>query len=420
MKRPTVASLKKVTPENLAGLGAERLAEILVSAAETKPELKRRLRMELAAVQGAEHLALEIDKRLGSLETSRSKVSWRQRPSFVRDMDVLRGLIAERLAGLDPAAALKRMWELMGTARRVGARVRDRDGELGGVFQRAAGDIGALLARAEPGRAAAELVEAMARNPAAWAAWLPATLEQARPELAGAALRLMVERVGEAPGLLLLVRQLADAAGEVDAYAATFTGDSIRVPANAAEVGRRLLDAGRVEDAGKVLEAARPKTGGRLWRGKAAAPDFGWESVWIDWLDRSGQGDAAQEARWASFERTLSVERAKAFVRRLADFDDVEAEEKAFAHAARHEDFARGLRFLMDWPAYGEAGRMILARPDEIEVSPEDAELWAARLRARQPKAAHLLLRKAAAQAFRRRDFKTCDRLTHEAEAIGA
>src|SRR4051812_18027125 len=101
MKRPTPASLKKVTAENLAGLGAERLAAIVAEVAANRPELKRRLRMELAAEQGAEHLALEIDKRLASLETSRSKVSWRQRATFVRDLDGLRGLIAGRLAGLD-------------------------------------------------------------------------------------------------------------------------------------------------------------------------------------------------------------------------------------------------------------------------------------------------------------------------------
>ena len=49
MKPPTVASLKKVTPENLARLGAERLAAIVADAADTRPDLKRRLRMELAA-----------------------------------------------------------------------------------------------------------------------------------------------------------------------------------------------------------------------------------------------------------------------------------------------------------------------------------------------------------------------------------
>ena len=49
MKKPSPGSLKKVTAENLAALGAGRLAEILVSVADTRADLKRRLRMELAA-----------------------------------------------------------------------------------------------------------------------------------------------------------------------------------------------------------------------------------------------------------------------------------------------------------------------------------------------------------------------------------
>jgi hypothetical protein len=61
---------------------------------------------------------------------------------------------------------------------------------------------------------------------------------------------------------------------------------------------------------------------------------------------------------------------------------------------------------------------MIEARADELRVSDAQAELWAARLRARQPRAAHTLLRKAAAAAFRRRDFAACDRLTQEADTI--
>ena len=54
-----------------------------------------------------------------------------------------------------------------------------------------------------------------------------------------------------------------------------------------------------------------------------------------------------------------------------------------------------------------------------IASDAEHAELWAAKLAARRPAAAHTLLRQAAAAAFRRRDFATCDRLTASAEALG-
>ena len=61
---------------------------------------------------------------------------------------------------------------------------------------------------------------------------------------------------------------------------------------------------------------------------------------------------------------------------------------------------------------------MIEQRADDVAVAPEQAELWAGKLRRRFPAAARTLLRRTAAAAFRRRDFKTCDRLSAEAETI--
>ena len=422
MKSPTVASLKKVTPENLAGLGAERLAAILVAVANTRPELKRRLRMELAAEQGADHLAVEIDRRLATLESSRSRVSWRHRPTFVRDLEGLRVLIAVRLAGLDQTGALDRLWPFMGLARRLGARVRDKDGELGAVFVRAAADIGRLAAGAGDARHAEALVEAMIDNPPAWAEWLPVVLGGGPLAFAEAALRLMSQRAGASPGLVPLIRQLADAAVDVDAFQSTYPPGALLTPTVAAEVAKRLLAVGRLNEAGQVLEAAGPAQaqtkGAKANRARGAEPDYDWETVWIDYLDQSGQSKTAQATRWASFERTLSADRARDFTRRLADFDDVEAEGRAFAYAAGHADFERGLRFLMEWPALPEAARTIEARAEEVRIADEQAELWARQLRTRQPEAAHTLLRKAAAGAFRRGELATCNRLTVEADAI--
>lgn len=413
MKPPSIASQKKVTAENLARLGAERLAEILVIVAQARPELKRRLRMELAAEQGAEHLTLEIDKRLLSFESSRSRISWRQRTSFVRDLDALRELITERLAPLDRAAALERLWRFMGAAPELSRRVRDRDGSLAEVFRRGAQDIGVLMADEADGPVAEALAAAAVRDPGSWVEWLPDVLTKVSPDLAAAALRRLSDKPQPTRGWLPIIRLLADAAGDVDAFRSTFTDIGARTPQVAADIAQRLLAANRIAEAGKVLEQARPSG-----RKGSANSDFDWETAWIDYLERSGDAEAAQSARWSSFERTLSASRAKAFVARLKDFDDVEAETRAFEYAARHSEFERALEFLMEWPALPEAARLIQARADEVETSPEKAELWAAKLRTRHPAAAHLLLRKVAAVAFRRRDFATCDRLTEEADAI--
>jgi hypothetical protein len=415
MKRPTVASRKTLTPENLAGLGADRLADILLGVAETRPDLKRRLRMEVAAEQGAEHLIPQIDKRLATLETSRGQVSWRQKPAVIRDLDALRELIAERLAGLARPAALERMWQFLETSTPVSRRFHGRDEAAAAVYLAAAGDLGRLLAGHDPRMAANQLVDAVAARPQAWAEWLPATLAHTPVSTAEIALEQVRARQEKAAGWLTVIRHLADAAGDIGAFRETYPASALATPAIAVEVARRYLAAGEVDAAGSVLRLAAPKPGKT---GRLAAPDFDWESAWIDYLDRAGQTEAAQAVRWAAFERTLDVGRARAFTARLTGFDDVEAEGRAFAQAAGHRDFAAGLRFLMAWPALPEASRMIEARQDEIQLEAQEAELWAAKLRRRYPAAAHLLLRRAAAAAFRRREFKVCDRLTQEAETI--
>lgn len=414
VKRPRTSSRSKVTVENLVRLGAGRLAEILAGVAETRPDLKRRLRMELAAEEGPSTLAAQIDRRLAAFETSRGQVTWRQGPAFLRDLDAVRQLIAERLAALDRHAAVERLLRFIDAARQLEARYRERGGKFDAVFERAASDLGRLLGGLAPELAAAMLVESLARNSSGWKAWLPGLLAHAPLELAREALHDMSERRGAVPGWISLIRQLADAAGDVDAVRATYTAQALGTPSIAAELARRFLTAGRIAEAGDILRAAAPRRNA----GGGADLDFDWESVWIDVLERSGEAAAAQQARWASFERTLSSDRLRAFVSRLSDFDDVEAETRAIKIAAEHADFQRGLGFLMTWPSLAAAAGMIERRSDEIRAPSEAVELWASKLRRRYPRAAHLLLRRAAAAAFQRRDFKTCERLTAEAETI--
>ena len=61
MARRPASGKKVLSQANLASLGADRLAELLMETA--GPALKRRLRMELAAEVGAADLAFELDKR---------------------------------------------------------------------------------------------------------------------------------------------------------------------------------------------------------------------------------------------------------------------------------------------------------------------------------------------------------------------
>jgi hypothetical protein len=98
--------------------------------------------------------------------------------------------------------------------------------------------------------------------------------------------------------------------------------------------------------------------------------------------------------RWASFERGLSVERLRDYLKRLPDFDDVEAEDKALAHAEDFHDLHAALDFLIRWPAWDRAARLVLRRSGDLDGDrPELLEPAARAIEGRHPLAATLLLR---------------------------
>src|SRR5918911_2625421 len=118
-----MASRKTITLDNLTALGPERLAGILVELAEGDAEVKRRLRLELAAQSGGDTIAAEIGKRLAALRSARSFVDWQRRREFVKDLDLQRAMIVDRVAQNRPDLALDLMWRFMDLAEPVLNRV---------------------------------------------------------------------------------------------------------------------------------------------------------------------------------------------------------------------------------------------------------------------------------------------------------
>ena len=144
------ASKKTVSLDNLAALGAERLSAILVELAEHDPEVKRRLRLELAAQQGGDSIAAEIGKRIAALRSARSFIDWEKRRDFVRDLDLQRTMITDRVAPTRPDLAMDLMWRFLDLAEPVLNRVDDSSGSAGDVFRLACEDLGAIAAKARP------------------------------------------------------------------------------------------------------------------------------------------------------------------------------------------------------------------------------------------------------------------------------
>ena len=376
-----------VTPETLVRLGAERLAGILMELAEEQPAIKRRLRLELAGAAGGEIVAAEIGKRLTTLRSAHAFVDWQKRPDFVRDLDLMRATIAERIAPTRPDLALDLMWRFMTVAEPVINRVDDSNGSVGEVFRAACEDLGTIAARAKPDpqELAARVFSAIMKNDYGEFDRLVPAIFPALGAVGVAALKARLLAAlpkrpakdhydHQAAAVRRALQDLADGEGDVDGYVALVPDEARKRSTIAAEIGRRLLTAGRAAEAIAALERATPeqRTRGSDWdddtyRLVQDRRSADWESVYLDALDATGRAERAQRLRWAAFEERLSTERLRAYLQKLPDFEDVLAEERAMEHALTFRSFSTALYFLHTWPAHRHAAHLVLARHAEID-----------------------------------------------------
>ena len=184
----------------------------------------------------------------------------------------------------------------------------------------------------------------------------------------------------------MALMDIADAMGDVDAFIAQYDPATRKVPKIAAEIAARLLAAGRAGDALRFIERAE-------FRDPARVPEE-WQSVRLDVLEALGRADEAQAFRLECFQRSLAADHLRAYLKRLADFDDVEAEDTAMAYALTYPTVLSALRFLIHWPALDRAAQLVQQRfrelnGDHYEILTPAAEA----LSARYPLAATLALR---------------------------
>lgn len=390
---PWMPSETILNAKNLAGLGAERLAELLLELAEGDAAAKRGLRMELASRNGGD-VGAEIRKRLASIAKSRSFIDWRKIRELAYDLDMQRAAIMAHVAPTKPADAFDLLWRMLEMAPEIYERCDDSDGTIGTVISMALDDLGTVAgsAKLEPGKLAERVFEGVCANDYGQFDGLIALMARplgqqglgllqskfeeraanppAKPDkdqrriIAYGAGGPMYEDDFEATHHARTVKSaltdIADALGDVDGYIARFSGEELTNPAIAAGIAERLLGVQRAEEAMAVLTGAEAKsqTGGH-W------PD--WLRVKIDVLDALGRMDEAQAERWSVFERTLSSEYLRSYLRRLPDFEDVDAENRALTYVQQYANFHHALWFLIDWPAHELAAELVLARHAEID-----------------------------------------------------
>jgi uncharacterized protein DUF6880 len=386
-----MVSQKTLNKKNLEALGAERLAELLIEVSSGNASAKRRIRLELASAQSPLEVAKEVRKRLTTIARSRSFVDWQNRRGLVDDLETQRRAI-HQVAKADTAEGLELMWRFMSLANSVFARCDDSSGTVGSIFHAACCDLGemAQAAKASPDELAKRAFGALIDNDYGQYDELitilspmlgPGGLDQLKQRFIGLS-EEPLERpkdkdrkvIGWGGGGALYaddisarhrasvihraLEEIADAQGDVDAYIAQQSEKARTVPKIAADIAQRLLKAGRAEEAWSAINAVdENRTGWTLYE---------WEEVRIEVMEALGRIEEAQAFRWQCFERTLNSAHLRAFLKRLADFEDIDAEERAMATALRFSEVHQALAFLVSWPALEKAASLVLARANEL------------------------------------------------------
>lgn len=355
--------------ETLVALGAERLADLILTQTKVDPVFGRTVRMALAAKEDPSALAHEIDKRLKTIRRSTSFLDWDKVRPLARELDQLRESIMGPLAEQSSGLAIEQMRLFLSLAEPVYERADDSSGSLGDVFRQGGEDLGTLWVRSvdqDPAALAAEIVSLIEADGYGVFDGLP---EAASPALdvggRAAMRRLLLERQAMLTGekrrrydstVNWLLPALADLDDDVDAFIATVEPERRNSLLNA-RVAERLIAHDRAAEALEWIDA--PTDRGHNEREMAGLRLLAFEK-----LKRHGM---AQTERRRIFNRWLDPAMLRAWLKGLPAFEDFEAERDALDIVGRHPDATLAVAFLVNWPELRRASQLVSDRLDQLE-----------------------------------------------------
>jgi hypothetical protein len=373
---------RKITIETLTKLGARKLAELLIAEAAGSRRLKQTLNLAVSTKDGPAALGAILRRRLVTLAKSRSMLSYDRGGELIAELDELRKTIFETIGAKDSKLSFELLLEFLDLHSSILESVDDSSGRVGSVFQMACEDLGPIAQRAriEPEALAATVFEKVISNRYGIYDGLVVSLAAALGQKGRAALRgLLLQRRQQYPTedkravtaggrydftlgcLSLALRDIAECEGDADAFIDTYQDSNLTNPLFASEIALQLLRSGRGQEALDYLDRAAPS---------AANPHFGqieWTDAKIAALDAVQRVEDAQTLRLAFFQDQLSPSHLRAYLDRLPDFDDVEAEDRALDFVAGHNNVHAALAFLVWWPALEQATQLVRSRINEID-----------------------------------------------------
>ena len=316
--------------------------------------------------------------------------------------------------------------------------VDDSSGRVGNVFRMTCDDLGALAQNAgiEPQALAATVFEKVTNNSYGIYDGLIMSLDAALGQKGRAALRALLldqrqqhltkRKVATITAgrhdstlscLSLALRDIAVCEGDADAFIDSYQDRDLTNPRFASEIAVQLLRSGRAEEALSYLDRAPPSTNRHFGQTE-------WTDARIATLDALRRADEAQSLRLTIFRAQLSPSHLRAYLDRLPDFEDVEAEDRELDVVAGHPNVHAALAFLVEWPAHERAASIVRSRIKEIDGDRyELLDPAASALEGKYPLAAVLLRRSLiefTLQKGRATRYKHAARHVHEIESLNS
>lgn len=356
-------------------LSTDKLAQLVLDEAERNAGFRRQVKAALAGKSGPEAIAKLIDRRLSGLARAKSFIEWDKARAFADDLRSLTDTITSELGSAAPALAIDRLLRFIATHEQVFERVDDSSGRVQDVYYQAihaTGDLAPSLPVPEVDALPEKIMTALGESTHGYLAdvteavathlpqdslarWDDELKDAISERQAEEAVRKSDDWFYSMTSQWAAMRQiLASARGDLDLLIALELKKKPHMQ-DTLGIAAQLLDIGRSAEA---LEWVR-KPGRRTF--DEADDDLSPERVSLEAriLDATGDRSAAQALRWRCFEARLSADILREHLKRLPDFEDIEAEDRALVFALEKTEPEVALQFFLDWPRLDLAAQLI-------------------------------------------------------------
>ena len=368
--------------ETLVPLGADKLARLVLDEANRNKAFRKLVTAALAAQKGPEAVAKIVDRRLGALEKAKSFIDWDRIRNFRDDLSATVAVMTGELADSSPALAVDRLLRFIATHEGVFERIDDSSGHIQGIYEEAIEALNTIAPKLKADDQALLPQKVMTALGASTHGYLVEVADAVAPHLPHPLLkdwgtRLLADQTameaqdaGRSDGnsyhssnasQYRQIRQIiADCVGDLDGYIALEQQKHPNLQDNFA-MAKRLLNAGRAAEALDWIRR-EPHSRTRFPKPQNLIDDLSPRKVSLEGqiLDAMGQKAEAQDLRWSSFEATLNVSILKEHLAALADFEEFDVLDRAFAYALQTKDIYSALSFFMEWPKHDMASKLVI------------------------------------------------------------